>query len=265
MASMLTEQERMQLQKFRFNTSLEHSFSLADLLDESFLKDFLKNLSLAIGAPTEKVAASIFIKRYAFLAVMSLYAMTALNKKLNVSLDNVKMEPAEQGKDWLPSFSLKDAEVLSSGSNENRPKWRKSVLKDLFANSIYPMISKLEKTVGISKLILWENIAVYLFWLYETELKDSDNANSKDDFRYLILEAEGQIFGAYNLNPLQKFFTEKMYLKERDEEVRIRKTCCFSYQLPAGKRCKTCPCTHLGKDGRCHDGESICEAVRSFT
>jgi len=264
MANMLSEQELMQLREYRFNTSLEHSFKAADLLDESLLKDFMKNFADIIGAPAEKVAASIFIKRYAFLAVVSLYAMTAWNKKLNVSLDNVKMEHAEQGENWLPSFSLKDTSVQNLAPNQNRSEWRNSVLKDLFANNIDPIISKLEKTVGISKLILWENIAVYLFWLYESELKDSGNTNAKDDFRYLILEAEGQLFGRYNRNPLQKYFVEKTYLEDRGEEVRIRKTCCFSYQLPTGKRCKTCPCTHIAKDGRCHDGESICGAVGSL-
>ncbi|WP_051633814.1 siderophore-iron reductase FhuF [Bacillus sp. UNC41MFS5] len=250
-----------QLEKYRFHLSLEDSFNVADLLDETYLKDFLKNLSAAIGAPSEKIAASIFIKRYAFLAVMSLYTMTALNKKLNVSLDNIKMESAVQGKDWLPGISLKDA-TLQEWDGNNRSKWRESVLKDLFANNIYPLISQMEKTVGISKLILWENIAVYLFWLYETELKDQNLV--AEDFRYLILEAEGKLFGRYNKNPLQKYFAEKTYLEEWSTEVRVRKTCCFTYQLPAGKRCKTCPCTHIAKDRRCHDGENICEAVRSF-
>jgi siderophore-iron reductase FhuF len=250
-----------QLSKYRFNPSLEHTFNVADLLDESFLKDFLKNLSAAIGAPSEKIAASIFIKRYAFLAVMSLYAMTALNKKLNVSLDNVQMESAEQGKDWLPGISLKDVTV-QDWDGIDRSEWRASVLKDLFASNIFPLISQLEKTVGISKLILWENIAVYLFWLYESELKDKDNA--AEDFRYLISEAEGLLFGRCNLNPLQKYFAEKTYLEVWDSEVRIRKTCCFTYQLPAGKQCKTCPCIQNVKDRRCQDGESICEAVRSF-
>jgi siderophore-iron reductase FhuF len=252
-----------QLEKYRFNPSLEHSFNVAELLDGSFLKDFLKKLSDVIEAPSEKVAASIFIKRYAFLAVMSLYAMTALNKKLNVSVENIKMETAQQGKDWLPGISFEDATIQDWDGN-NRSEWRASVFKDLFANNIYPLITHLEKTVGISKLILWENIAVYLFWLYETELQDSKNDNVAGDFRYLISEAGGKLFGRYNLNPLQKYFAEKTYLEEWDAEVRVRKTCCFTYQLPAGKRCKTCPCTHIAKDRRCHDGENICEAVRSF-
>jgi siderophore-iron reductase FhuF len=250
-----------QLEKYRFHRSLEHSFHVAELLDEAFLKDFLKNLSDVIEAPSEKVAASIFIKRYAFLAVMSLYAMTALNKKLNVTLENVKMESAQQGKDWLPGISLKDA-TLQDCEASDRSKWRAGIFKDLFANNIYPLISKLEKTVGISRLILWENIAVYLFWLYETELKDYDYA--AEDFRCLISEAEGKLFGRYNVNPLQKYFNEKTYLEEWDAEVRVRKTCCFTYQLPAGKRCKTCPCTQILKDRRCQDGENICEAVRSL-
>ncbi|MFZ7943977.1 siderophore-iron reductase FhuF [Neobacillus sp. 19] len=264
MAELLTEQECEQLKKYRFTDSLDQSFQVAELLDQSFLKDFLKNVSLAIGAPNEKAAASIFIKRYAFLAVVSLYAMTAWNKKLNVSLENVKMEPAEQGENWLPFICFEDTAVQEWSVNESRSEWRNRVLKDLFAHNIYPIIVHLEKSVGISRLILWENIAVYLFWLYESELKDSENTNVKDDFRYLLLEAEGQLFGSYNLNPLVKYFSEKTYLDEREEEVRIRKTCCFSYQLPAGKRCKTCPCTHIAKDGRCHDGESICGTIRNL-
>ncbi|MEH7076335.1 IucA/IucC family C-terminal-domain containing protein [Neobacillus drentensis] len=250
-----------QLFKYRFNPSLKHAFNVADLLDETYLRDFMKNLSVAIGAPSEKIAASIFIKRYAFLAVMSLYTMTALNKNLNVSLDNVKMESAVQGIVWLPGISIQDAAVQDWDGND-RSEWRSRVLNDLFANNIYPLITQLEKTIGISKLILWENIAVYLFWLYETELKGKEHA--EEDFRYLISEAKGKLFGCYNINPLPKYFTEKTYLEEWDTGVRVRKTCCFTYQMPAGKRCKTCPCTHITIDRRCHDGESICEAVRSF-
>jgi siderophore-iron reductase FhuF len=263
MDKFLIEQELIQLKKYRYNGNLEHTFNVADLLNEPFLKDFLKNLSDAIDAPSEKVAASIFIKRYAFLAVMSLYAMTAWNKKINLSIENVKMESPEQGKDWLPAISFNDFKVQDWDGN-GRIEWRASVFKDLFAKNIFPLISQLEKTVGISKLILWENIAVYLFWLYETELKDLNNDNVAGDFRYLILDAEGQLFGRYNLNPLQKYFAEKTYLEEWDAEVRVRKTCCLTYQLPAGKRCKSCPCTHIAKERTCHNGESICEAVRSF-
>lgn len=265
MANLLTSIEIQLLQKYRLSERLVNSFNVVDLQDDWFLRKFIKNLAETIGAPTEKIAASIFIKRYAFLAVISLYAMTAWNKKVNVSLENVSMENVDYGKEtWLPLFSLKDV-TFEDWNGQNRDRWRKTILEDLFAKNIYPIIEKLEKTFHISKLILWENIAVYLFWLYENELKDSANENIEKDFRYLVLEAEGPLFGRYNLNPLHKYFGEKTYLEEWEEEIRIRKTCCFSYQLPAGKRCKTCPCALVAKDGRCHDGESICAAVRGIT
>jgi siderophore-iron reductase FhuF len=259
----LTDRELLQLEKYRFNHSLVNSFCPADLLDESFLEDFLKNLAVAIGAPNQKAAASIFIKRYAFLAVMSLYAMTAWNKKLNVSLNHIKIEQAELGKDWLPSISLTDMTV-QEWEGKNRENWRDGVLQDLFAHNVNPLISHLEKTIGISRLILWENIAVYIFWLYESVLKDTENDNVAQDFRYLFLDAEGQLFGHFNRNPLQKYVAEKTYMAEWDDEIRIRKTCCFSYQLPAAKRCKTCPCMLSARDGRCQVEESICGSVRGF-
>jgi ferric iron reductase protein FhuF len=258
MGNILKENSLDALQKYRLRPETGKSFNVANLLDKAYVTDFMKNLADSIGAPSERAAASIFIKRYAFIAVISLFAMTAGNKRMNLSLDNIEMEEAERGKDWLPTISLRDPSI-EEWDGENRNEWRKRVYIDLFANNIYPIIEHFEKTFKVSKLILWENIAVYLFWLYESELKESDNPNVLSDFRFLINEAEGYLFGRYNLNPIQKYYSEK-----NQDEVRIRKTCCFTYQL-GSKRCKTCPCTHLVKDGVCLDGESICGAIQSFT
>ncbi|MEH7118576.1 siderophore-iron reductase FhuF [Neobacillus vireti] len=252
--------EKAQLQKYRLKPNLGKSFHVIELLDDRFLQEFLKKLSDVMGAPNEKAAASMFIKRYAFVAVLSLYSMTVWNKRLDVSLPNIKMEMPEPGKDWLPSFSLVN-ETLQSWNGQDRTKWRKEMVNSLFAENIEILIQKLAKTTGISKLILWENIAVYLFWLYETELKNSKLTNGVEDFTYLLFEAEGPLFGAYNLNPLHRYY--KINVVEWDNEVRIRNTCCFSYQLRAGKRCKTCPCTQNAIDGRCQSGEGIYCTIRS--
>lgn len=253
MVNALTGHEITKLHKYRFRVDLKNSFNIADLLDEKYLMKFIENLIHIINAPSEKVAASIFIKRYAFLAVMSLYAMTVWNKRIDFSLNNVKMEIPEQGKNWLPSFSLKVV-TIEDWDGTNRMEWRKRIFQDLFAENIFLLIEKFEKNFNISRLVLWENIAVYLFWLYETELKDMVNKNVSEDFRFLIYEAEGQLFGRYKGNPLQKYFCEKTYASDRDEEIRIRKTCCFNYQLQvSSKRCKTCPCNRIAKEGSCFD------------
>jgi ferric iron reductase protein FhuF len=259
MGNILKENYLDSLQKYRFRSEIGKSFNVGNLLEKEYVLDFMKNLAYSIGSPSGKTAASIFIKRYAFIAVISLFAMTTSNKKMNLSMDNIEMEEAEHGKDWLPMISLMDPSV-EEWDGEDRNEWRKSVYRDLFANNIYPLIEHFEKTFKVSKLILWENIAVYLFWLYETELKGSENPNVTRDFRFLIMEAEGNLFGEYNLNPIKKYYYDKNF----QDEVRIRKTCCYTYQL-GSKRCKTCPCMHVAKDGVCYDGENICGAVRSIT
>ncbi|MEH7253004.1 IucA/IucC family C-terminal-domain containing protein [Neobacillus niacini] len=256
MDNILLENALSALQKYRFRSAIGKSFTVANLLDKTYVTEFMKNLADLIEAPTERTAASIFIKRYAFIAVISLFAMTTSNKKMNLSLDNIEMEVAERGKDWLPMISLKNPSV-EDWNGEDRNQWRKNVYRELFAYNLYPLIEHFEKTFKVSKLVLWENIAVYLLWLYETELKDNESPNVQDDFRFLIEEAEGKLFGRYHHNPIQKYFSEKKV----EDEVRIRKTCCFTYQL-GSKRCKTCPCTHITQDGRCFDGESICSAIR---
>jgi ferric iron reductase protein FhuF len=255
MANILEENDLSVLQKYRLKSEMGKSFNVASLLDKAFVIEFMKKLSYSLGAPSERTAASIFIKRYAFIAVISLFVMTASNKKLNLSLDNIEMEEAERGKDWLPMISLKNPSI-EEWNGQDRDEWRKGVYRDLFAHNIYPMIELLEKTFKISKLILWENIAVYLFWLYESELKDSGYPNVQSDFNFLIKEAQGNLFGKYHLNPIQKYYSERYF----QDEIRMRKTCCFTYQLGT-KRCKTCPCTHIAKDGVCYDGESFCGAA----
>lgn len=257
MGNIVQELDLNALKKYRLRSETGPSFTIANLMEKEFAINFMTNLAYSIGSPSERTAASIFIKRYAFIAVISLFAMTTGNKKLNLSLDNIEMEEAERGKDWLPMISFK-VPSIEEWNGEDRIEWRKGVFRDLFARNIYPIIDHFEKTFKISKLILWENIAVYLFWLYESELKDSENLNVIDDFRFLIQEAEGKLFGEYHLNPIQKYYSEKA----SQEEVRMRRTCCYTYQLGT-KRCKTCPCTHIAQDGRCYDGESICSAVRS--
>jgi ferric iron reductase protein FhuF len=256
MANILKENDLSVLEKYRLTSETGRSFNVASLMDKSFALEFMRKLAYSIGSPSERAAASIFIKRYAFIAVISLFAMTTANKKLNLAIDNIEMEEAESGKEWLPMISLKDTSY-QEWNGEDRDEWRKSIYRDLFADNIYLLVERFEKTFKVSKLILWENIAVYLFWLYETELKELNNPNVHSDFDFLIKEAEGNLFGDYHLNPIQKYYS----VKPSQDEIRMRKTCCFTYQL-GSKRCKTCPCTHITNDGVCFDGESICGAVQ---
>lgn len=261
----LSDSERATLEGFRFsNEPMKNMISAELLLDPQEMQAFIERLKATFQTDSGKVAASVFMKRYAFLAVIALYSMSAWNKKLDVCPENIYFEAPTDEPKWLPKFHLKNIRTEESGSSDRQALFRKGIA-ELFAGHIFPVIEMLAKTTGVSELILWENTAVYLMWLYESKLESQTNANA--DFDFLFNNAEGFLFGKYNRNPLGKFYTEKTYIDDLDEMVRIRQSCCFSYLTgEKAARCKTCPCRKLEMEGKCSNGpEDVCDAVRSLT
>ncbi|MBY0124191.1 IucA/IucC family C-terminal-domain containing protein [Bacillus sp. S/N-304-OC-R1] len=250
MVQWLSEAQINELRSYRFTTEKSNSalsISLEMLLKEQNLRDYLDKLSQHIDAANEKVTASIFIKRYAFLAVNYLYAMTVWNKKLDISFENVTLETDDHDELWLPSFYFNEKSA-EKAYNEDRNAWRKNCVKMLFSDHLFPLIKNLSSVTKVSKLILWENIAVYIYWLYETilskeKLPEEVILRAKEDFQYLVFQADGSLFGSLHDNPLKRYFNQHIYLEEFEREVRPRNTCCLSYLTKAKKRCNTCPHT----------------------
>ena len=231
-----------QLHRFRLTTEKMDSplsIEVKSLLDEQQLEKYLESLGHHIETTDRKVAASIFVKRYAFLAVIYLYAMTSWDEKLNIAYENLSIETDEQNKLWLPGFHFHDFQFESR--QNDRKEWRKKCIEDLFKNHITPILDLLSQTTRVSKLILFENIAVYIFWLYEKVFMEEGTPadivdRSKEDFQYILYEAEGSLFGNDDVNPLVRY-----YQKVDPNEVRKRSTCCYSYLTDKNEYCSTCP------------------------
>ncbi|MBA9026196.1 IucA/IucC family C-terminal-domain containing protein [Peribacillus huizhouensis] len=253
MARKLSNSQMNKLSKLRLSTSKTDSLlsvQIKDLLNESDLREYLKILGSRIQARNDKVTASIFIKRYAFLSVIYLYAMSAWNEKLSISFENVSIETDDNETLWLPSFRFADLETETF--EEDRNKWRKTCLESLFKEHLLPLIDCLARITKVSKLILWENIAVYIYWLYETVLveegtQEAVKNRAKEDFQFIVFQDSGDIFGNDLKNPLTKYFNERIYIKEIGKEVRPRNTCCLSYLTINKQCCQTCP--HICKSG----------------
>lgn len=221
------------------------SIEVNDLLDEKRMRGFLDLLGKDIEAENSKVAGSIFMKRYAFLAVIFLYIMTSRNERLFISFENLSIETNEKEDVWLPHFHFSLLETETAG--QDRGTWRRGCLEALFKEHFYPIISCISSVTKLSKLILWENIAVYIFWLYEMVFQsgkfDEDLIErAKEDFRYIIFQAEGGIFGNYHENPLKRFYNERIDVEALDKPIRQRKSCCFNYLTKSKQHCTTCPC-----------------------
>lgn len=246
MAEILNKDEIEELMPFRFaavEKESEFSIRLNELFNESSLITYLEKIGPSIGSPNIKVTASIFVKWYAFLPVIVLYAMTVWNKKVNLSFHQISLQ-TEEVNNWLPTFYFhdKDAEAVCA----DREIWRETVLKDIFSNHVHRLILQIAQDTKQSKLILWENISIYLFWLYESVLLKSDDKEiqkrAKEDFYYLVQEAPGYLFGNERENPVRKFFENKKIVDKNQEELRMRTTCCLFYMLKGSpKCCNTCP------------------------
>jgi ferric iron reductase protein FhuF len=244
---LLSADEIRELEKFRLSTKRTHSplsIRADQLLREETLTTYLEMLQRKIGAPNITAAASILMKRYSFLAVMALYAMSVWNKRLSIAMDHVWLETEDNAETWLPMFRLERLEY--EGVNAARDKWRKETMQTLFARHMNGLIERLCQTTKISPLILWENVAIYIFWLYETLLEDETfayiNERLRDDFHFVIQEAKGEVFGRYRQNPLARFWKEKTYSSLAKTKIRRRTTCCLYYQIATDRaHCQTCP------------------------
>ncbi|VEF49721.1 putative ferric iron reductase protein [Bacillus freudenreichii] len=229
----LSHQETQKLMEYRLAVAdAGQSVGYASLLDPKRLPDFLAWLTGRIGAPNACVTSSILIKRMGFYAVIHLYALTVLDKKLNVDLRELKLVDHSNAELWLPDFFLGDVDVQEP--SEDRNEWRAAVLEDLFAHCITPLVQLLKEQTRLSEKVMWENIAIYIHWIYEKLMVGELHIRAKADYRYLFHEAPGKLFGPYRENPLSPF---------SKRAGAARKTCCLSYMLRKQEKgtCSTCP------------------------
>lgn len=238
----LTNTEIESLRKYRFTTEKNTLYQIVsgnDLLDKKRLQEIINDLQIKLNTDKHNVIGSMLVKRYAFLAALVLYSMSVFDKGINSSIDNFSLQTDETDPLWLPGFYFENMEVSTPGPD--RDQWRTSVVQTLFLENIAKVISSISKQTKVSKPILWENIAVYIFWMYETLLEDKSLSNEfftkvQEDFYYVVIDASSQVFGTKARNPLSQYYRQKQ------NDVRMRTTCCLFYlSSNKGDRCNTCP------------------------
>jgi ferric iron reductase protein FhuF len=244
---LISEQEIKELKKYRLSTDRSDSVLSVradQLMKQDSLAAYLRMVQQKMDIPNLPTTASMLMKRYSFLVVMTLYAMSVWDKRLHIQPENVWLETDDESEKWLPTFRLDKLEC--SQLDSDRQQWRCETIRILFANHIHPLIELLFQTTKLSKLILWENVAIYVFWLYETLLADEQYTHMTEklleDFHFVIQEARGELFGGYQNNPLSRFWKDKTYSIPHQKNIRIRTTCCLYYQTTKdGSRCLSCP------------------------
>ncbi|MBM6618911.1 siderophore-iron reductase FhuF [Bacillus suaedaesalsae] len=247
------ELERL-VQSFRITLEQSNdplSFPSKNLLSTEFVSELIEQLKGVYNVREHYVIASQFMKRYAFMVVVPyFYSLSMWNKQLDMDIEKVTFQSKMEDGAWLPRLQLQTIDVTMSDPND-RAEWLRTSLKKLFKQHLDQVIKVLAPTGKISRQVLWENTAIYIFWIYEIMFKENTSEQVKQDLEFL-LNADGSMFGDYTYNPIAKFYSEK----KSNEEVRTRKTCCFYDRLPGVKgRCSTCPVTCKIPD---EEGDGIC-------
>ncbi|WP_141501791.1 ferric iron reductase [Paenibacillus luteus] len=222
----------------------DYSLRASDLLDMELCSDYLDSLTALLQSPSRMITASQFFKRYAFVtSVPLLYAMTVYNKGLDLSAENCFLESSPDHS-WLEHVSLSDIDAAMPETIE-RQVWRDQVILNLFAGNIGKLIAVMSSAANVPKPILWENVAVRVFSLYEKrigvrdELKEQSRGQA--DFKYLILQAPGVLFGEKK-NPLSQFYGKPTCSSVSNSSMRVRKTCCLYYEVSSVEEyCSNCP------------------------
>jgi ferric iron reductase protein FhuF len=244
-----SKEQNILTEHFRLTTSASPdrklSIPVSNLLQEETMAVYLNQLAVYFPAVKQKVIASQFSKRYSFMVLIpSLFSMSVFNKQLNLSMPNCHIESVGNEGKWLPQIRLKHMDVNLSG-NSNRQEWMNTLITQLFAEHLARVWLVLSNTARLPMTTLWENTAIYVYWLYETRMLEETDEQVKNrinaDFHYLLNEAPGDLFGT-DQNPLKQYYNSKCLSPASEQLVRIRKTCCLYYKTSSkGEYCSSCP------------------------
>ena len=223
------------------------SVSFQQLRDAEFLSTYLPNLKEQFQTNQLLALGSQFIKRLGFiLTVPAFFLLATSKKKLNIQMDDLYLVSRIKEGLWLPHLYQKNWNATSVEDQSDRELYLQQVIQE-----IAKIITAVHRVAKVPRPLLWENVAVYIYWLYETRLKDQDltllqQKEAWNDFAYL-LQLDPQCFDE-RFNPLHRFYTNKIDVKGNDQPIRIRRTCCFNYETKAGKKyCQGCPKTDVNK------------------
>lgn len=238
--------------QFSVDSKLVTTISSADLLDSKTAALFLESIQPKLFSPTPLKTASLFVKRYAFVAVIAHASYSFAHVPLSTRLIDwkiVEQRDSDSNDYWAPKFTLHNESRILASRKEVQPM---EYFANLYHDHYRPIVEQLFSLTKVPKVSLWETVYSYLSWLYES-LKDKalDQHVVQQDFEAL-LQLPGEVFGMRK-NPFLTSYQQTPVLVG-EYLVKPRKTCCFYHESSLKKGegevfCGTCPhrCRKEGK------------------
>lgn len=211
----------------------EKLFTLQDVLIENKGADILNMAKVFSDNDNDTVALSYFIKRYGMFISMQFYMMIAY-------------EECWQGRPEELGFIARDEYGRRSLSmTAHSADWdfideeeRFEAIHTILHTQCFPIIQALRKITAISPLLIWENIFGYMLWHFHTL---SQNPMTADATRDVLRILEGtDVWTGISDQSIWHRYTNGVHPSSL-VNVPVRKTCCFSKDVPGLMVCGFCP------------------------
>lgn len=208
-------------------------FSLQDVLDQQKGSDILNMSKVFSENDNDTVALSYFTKRYGMFISMQFYMMIAYEECWQGTPDGIGFIAREEFGRRSLSMTARSADWDFVDEDE-----RFEAVRTILHEQCYPVIQALRNITSISPLLIWENIFGYMLWHFHTL---SQNAMTTDATIEVLDILEGtDAWAGISEQSIWHRYTNGVHPSSLIN-VPVRKTCCFSKDVPGLMVCGFCP------------------------
>jgi hypothetical protein len=199
--------------------------SAADVLSEPGSDKLFEIIQSLSGAPTNTVAASVYMRRHGFFMAAQLHLISEHNLLWAGDLEDVSL------------FTENDTILFSVPSAGFRPVQNREIdIRFILETYGHPVVDYLSKRAKIAKLILWENVWGYVLWMYSMLLQENSSFAQQD----LDVLLEDETWNpAMRRSPFRQYLNNQQALNAMANYKRT--TCCLYKELPNTDKCPYCP------------------------
>ncbi|AXI00830.1 hypothetical protein DV702_14615 [Sporosarcina sp. PTS2304] len=206
--------------------------TLSDLQDHTKVRDVVRVIQTVSQSPDEVVAASYFMRRIGMFFAMQLYNLAAYDELWSGTPENLQFGVVEEyGNRTISTFVA--ANDWQTVEDDDRYIRIRGILEDAHA-----VITSLRTAVPLSPLTAWENVFGFWLWQYHVLLSDpASELEAREDLE--VLKRDDVWLGIHTHSRFSSYLngSEPSALLN----TTVRKTCCFSKDVPGLLRCGFCP------------------------
>lgn len=207
-------------------------FSLNDVLDENFSDDFMQIVTLFSENEQAAVSLSYFTKRYGMFIAMQFYMLIVYEEWWNGTPEQIQFVAKEEFGRRALSMTFSNSEWTYM---DDAPQY---AVHKILHEQCLPVIQALRKITSISPLLIWENIFGYMLWHFHTLSADPMTHDLASTYLQL-LEDDATWVGISDKSIWYRYTTGNH--PSQLINVPVRKTCCYSKDIPGLMACGFCP------------------------